>query len=516
MNTIRNLFSTNKKITGNTTSYLSSALLLDEPDYDHVDERRSRYYLYERFYANQIFTYLNTLLSPIKARHSLYKHIRSPYNPVERLVEGYVSYIYGGAVDFTHLRTGAIPIQTDNTSEREAISTVLRHSDFDLHKNLYARYAAKLGDTFIKVVDDTSEGVVYLDVINPHYVEDIRLDRNRNITFIRFSYQVTDDNGNTYTYTEEIDEAEFRTYRDDEAYAYTEINGTPMASWPNPYGFVPVTYAKFRDNGNTYGVNAFYAQMYKIFEVNDVSSLLLDNIRNSVQAIYHAKNVAKGSLSSNRDEATRDMIRILYTQGAGELEPLIAQINIEGAMQKINSLLREIELDLPVLSLHKVREMSQISAVAVKAMYTDAISRITEAMTNLDNPLSKAIQMAIAINGYRGYLPGYNLNYYTDRRASFSILPRDVIADKLSASERMQTLLQLNAESPLTPLILEELGLGQDAKELAEQRAQERRQERIEEALLTTRTEAIQSLSTTGANLRLQLNQGDTGVVPNE
>jgi len=502
---------------GSNAEYTQSSFQTDKSGFDEFKQRQVRYYLAEKYYMNHEFSNLNRMLSAIKAQHNLYRHIRSPFNPTERLVEGYVSSVYGGAIDYDDLRTGAIPIVTSNNRERNGLIDLFTMSNMNSAKNLYARQAAKFGDSFLKVVDLPDNNTVMLQVLDPRNVESVMLNPLGDITFIRIQYEKVDDKGVKYTYTEEIDETTYRTFKNDELYAFNTFGGQALAEWPNPYGFVPVTHAKFRDNGNKFGLNAFFAQMEKINEVNDIASLLFDNIRNTVQAVYHAQNVAKGSLTSNRDEVTRDMIRIIYTQGAGTLTPLISNLNIEGALGAINSVLKEIERDLPVLSLHQVREMSQISSVAVKAMYSDAIKRVNEAMTNLDTPLIKACAMGLAIAGWRGIIPGFGLDYYRAKEYKFSIAIRDVISDQMSNFEKTQILMGTAPDNPLMPLMLETMGYEASQVQETIARSERARQERIEEELIKQANSSITELTTVGNQLRNSANgQGANGLTPNQ
>lgn len=459
---------------------------VNTPEWD--TNRIGRYDLYDHFFYNTVFTELNTALSILKAQYSTYAHIRSPYNPVERAVEGYVSAIYGGRIDLTNIQSGAIPVVSETDSEIEALRFVLRKTGLKTTKNIYARNAARYGDAYLKIVDIPDSRTFRVKSIDPRHITDVRKDHNDDIIYVCIKTSLIDDSGTGYQYKEIITPEYYATYKNDLPFGY---GGRP-AQWDNPYGFVPVVHAKFRDDGAMFGVNAFQAQIPKIIEVNDLASMITDSVRNVITPLVHARGINKGALATNSDEISRDSIRIIYTAaGNGELLPIQMPIDIPGSLATLNRLLDELEDDLPVLALHRIRDMQQVTAPGVTAAFSDVVDRIIEVQSNLDAGVEKILAMAVAIAGMRGYVSGYRLNYYTENRYTFYIDDRPIINDELSKRDKIQALLSLNPELPTAPDILKRLGFTDNEIEALLGRVTEFREDRIEEAVLTNQNTAL-------------------------
>lgn len=493
------------RLSGLTTAatWSDDAFKTDTGRYDRFNERMLRYYLSERYYNNDQYMALNVFHQTLKRRMNLYKHIRGIYNPVERLVEGSVATLYGGRLELDDLSAGAIPIVTENTTEREAITGLFRQSRMKQEKNTYGRNGAKFGDSFWKVVDDESEGVTWLEALDPRKVCYMEKDSRQRITYILIGWIEQRGDDSVVYITEEITPDTVRIYEDEARPDYEHFAGGRVADeYPNPYGFVPVTHGLFRYNGNLYGVNAFWAQRGKIDEMNDVASVLHDNMRNALEQIYHAKGVSKGNLQTNRDEPTRDMIRIIYTASNTELVPLLKSIDVSGATTTLDRMADELAADLPVLSLHTLRDMSEISAPAIRAAYSDAVSRIEETQSNLDVAFERAIAMALAIEGFRGRLPGFNLNYYTDNAWEFHIGNREIIHSEMSDFEVVQALATITPDSPTAELALKRMDFSQDEIDKVIADAQSTRQSALRQSVLSAQAGNLTNLQRAGAAIR--------------
>lgn len=462
----------------------------DSTYWDDDISRQVRYYLYERYYANDIFTTLNQFKETYKKQNNYYKYIRSIYNPVYRIVEGFVAATYGSPIDIENLDVGALAVITDDLRLRDDISNLLQVSQFNRHKSLYGRFAAKYGDSFLKVVDDVDKGTVTIEVVDPRLVETV-IRMGDDIVYARITYDDLDmETGRYTTYTEEYTLDTIRIYNDVTPFGIGEVTGKLIDEYPNLYGFIPIEHARFKDNGSHYGVNSFFALQSKIDEINDTASLLNDNIRNTVQQLYHAKGVNKGGLSSNNNEPTRDDIKIIYTRADAQIIPITNSLNIEGVLSNIDRMQEEIDRDTPVLSLHKLRDMSVVTAPAARAMYTDAVNQILEVQSNLDTPLERIIVKALAISTFRGITSGYT--YTTDY--NFTLKPREVIPSKLSALEMVQSLMNLDMSHPNAKLAMEKIGIPEERINEALALAQSRQLEELENELVRSQLASLNTM----------------------
>lgn len=447
--------------------------LIPTADYpwDDYTARLFRYALYEAYDTNTIYDSVTRFSTQLKDSGSLYAHVRGIYNPVARLNESYVDKIYGGALDFETLTTGAVPLVFGEGADETRLVTALRQvwlwSNLRINKDFYVRTGAKLGDVAWKIVDTAprggqrSAGKVYMEVVHPGKIASVTMDAVHNVKAVTLEYERTDAaTGRDYLYREEIDGDWFRTYRDGQPYAYTEdASGTPVAEWRNPYGFVPLVLVQHRNVGLQWGANAFYAQVGKIDEINDAASLLNDSVRKVVNPMLKATGFRAGSTIQFETD-NRDSVPVLYGPEGTTIEPLTPNINLADAGANVDRLLLELERDLPELALHRVREGGQLTAPGVRAAYADAVGRFKSAMSAYDDGLIRAQKMALSIGGFRGYegFEGITLDSYAAGDLEHYIRDRAIIEDALSKQEKVTVLQALPDRPEVARLILEELG----------------------------------------------------------
>lgn len=456
-------------------TFNEKALIPDERlGWDTFAHRLTRYNLNDAYYNNTV--YRDILVSAERHREArkLYKFVRGIYNPVARQVDLYVAKTYGGALDLETLTGGAVPLIGGNERLYAAIRQLWLWSNWAQQKSLYVRNGAKLGDTFLQVIDEPKKGKVRLEVLHPAKVRDVTVDAVDNVKAIVIEYLRTDPvTGRDYLYTKEIDGDRFATYRDDEPYAYFEDEqGQPVAEWPNPYGFVPVVLTRHKDVGLHFGASSFHSATPKIDELNDAASMLNDQVRKNVNVIWYMGGATKKDLKLDTE---KDTLPLLSGPEGSQPFPMVASLNIADAGANLDRMLIEIERDMPELALYRIRESGNLTAPGVTAGYSDAIDRFIEARGNYDDGLVRAQMMAVSIGGYRGYtnFEGYTLDSYAAGDLEHWIGERPVIDDTLSKKERLDTLQAAGA--PLW-MILQEMGYPQDVidRAMAEKEAQAR------------------------------------------
>lgn len=459
------------------TTYNARALEpIEEFGWDRWDTyyaRLFRYYHYNTYYTNTVYTDLIAYAATHKWQAGLYKHIRGIYNPVARLTDLYVAKVYGGQLDFQGLHKGAIPITVADDQLRTAISQVWKWSNWGQKKSLYVRYGANLGASVIKIVDDRQRQKVRMEVLHPGKIKEVDFDDAGNVKKVVIEYLRQDDETLSYpegtltqplsyTYTEKIDKETFSTFKDGEPFAYyTDASGKPVDKWDNEYGFVPVVIVPHRDLGLRWGANSYHTILHKIDELNDAASLLNDQVRKAVNLIWYFPGVtAKKDIIVTTDD--KDQIPALYgPKDSTNPYPMVFPLNIHDAGENVQSLLEEIERDTPELSLHRVRETGRATAPGVASVYSDATDRIQEARGNYDDGEVRAHQMAIAIGGemqYEGFL-GYNLKSYDRGDLEHYIGERPVIRDMLAKTDRLTALAAIPGTDKLQ---LEELDYDQE------------------------------------------------------
>ena len=452
---------------GNYSVYtydLSSHIPQEWRGWNDYNCRLSRYEVYEGYYHNLAYHTIMSYSQTLKVVESLYKHVRGVYNPVKRLVEAYVAKTYGGMLDIHQARKGVIPIETEDDRVRTAITTLWKDSQWGQKKSLYTRYGAKVGDSFIKVVDDIQKGQVRLEVLDPAKIKELEVDPDGTITKVVIFYYLRYEQRN-YSYQETITPDRFEIESEYEGAFPLNGRNERVTEWDNEYGFVPMVHAQHMDVGMTYGAPAAHGSLHKINELNDLASILNDGMRRQVNLPMVSINAKIGALdfgsdqSSNTtnpaDKPAKDTMDVINLVGSGNNQPdlktLPPTIDIANGLQNIVNIQTEIENDCPELALHRLRDSGNLTAPGVRSAYDDAIAKFQEARGNYDTQLIAAQKMALAIGGFRNYAgyQGFNLLSLENGQVDHQIQERPIINDSMSLTERADyTLRGLQQNAP--------------------------------------------------------------------
>lgn len=464
-------------IQAGVAAFNDAALIpIEDLGYDSYAAKMFRYQMLNRYYTNT--AYKNLIVGATASfnlssnvatasagveRHKidnrLYKRITGIYNPDFRLVEGYVAKTYGGAIDFDKLAKGCLPVQKADDELRLALKRILLWSNWRAQKDLYVRTGAKLGDTFIKIVDEPEAQRVRMELLDPSKVRDATFDPTGKITRLMIEYERYEDTEavrpnqpdkeqRTYTYTEIITPDSVETFKNGQPFGYiNDEGGKPLPKWDNPYGFVPVRHVMHRDEGLMWGAAACQNCIDKIDIINDQASLLNDAIRKSVDVLWLFQGMEKPAEGVSNDD--RDMLKALFiTEGDGvTAQALVPNLPIADTVAHIEHLQEELEADLPELAMPKLRDVSNPTAPAIQSQFSDAIDRYVAAQGNYDDGFVPAWQMAVSIAGFRGYpdFKAYNLVDYVNSNFDFYLAPRPIVEDQLTIQERINFLMQSNA-----------------------------------------------------------------------
>lgn len=453
------------------TTFTEEALIPDERwGWGDYPNRAMRYRLYEGLYHNVAYRQIETYSAVMKHDYDLYKHIRGIYNPVYRLVELIVAKTMGGALDWDGLETGALILTRADPALTEAILQVMQWSNWQTRKSLFARQMTTLGDGFLWIDDDPMRGKVRIEPLHAAKLKAATFDGVGNIkaACIEYEREWMPDGGELKngTYRMDVDKERFATFKDDEPFSWTD---TGLAEWPNEYGFVPLAHGPFKDEGLMWGANCFHTALSKIHEINDAASILNDNIRkaNNItwylagtqagQTLKFSGNLADGTTVSD-PSAQRDKVNTLHGPAGSQPHAMHFPLDIANTGLNIQNLLMELERDMPELTMQRIRDgNSGLSGVAIRNMYGDAVGRLDEAAGNLDDVLIRALQMAVAMGGYRGYdgFGPFNLESYDRGDLDFNIKERQHFEDKLTPQERLQAMQALPENAELARYILE-------------------------------------------------------------
>ncbi len=430
---------------------------IDSWGFDTYVARMFRYFHARTYYHNVAYTSLVSYADSHKADSKLYKQVRGIYNPVKRLIETYVSKCYGGSLDMEDATEGAVPIMAASEQLRDAIRQLWLWSNWGTMKALYVRTGALCGDTFLKVIDDPVAQKVRLEVVDPAKIKSLTLDEVGNIKDVVIEYEKDEEvlttnlfskafQRRTHVYTEHITQERFETYRDGEPFAYyTDPAGQGVSAWDNEYGFIPMVLVRHQQLGADFGGNAFLDFVRKIDEINDNASLLNDQIRKTVQPIWWITGNERSEIDLEYDE--KDIVPMIFGGENSDAKPMIANVQISSAIQNINNQLSELERDMPELGLYRLRDASVLTAPGVRAGWSDAIDRLTDANGNYDDGLVRAQMMAVSMGGLRRYdkFTPFSLDSYARGDLQHFIKNRPIINDSLSEKEKMDYLMTSGA-----------------------------------------------------------------------
>lgn len=438
---------------------------VSELGYDTYKARLARYWHFRLYADNTIFSVIEKYVQQHKKARNLYRHIRSIYNPVSRLINLEVSKVYGGNIDYANkFNAGAIPITGASPDLLAAIDQLFIWSNMGATKNRVVRDGATYGDAALKVIDEPENGRVRLEVLDPRKIADVKVDAVGNVKWIRIEYLRWDEKDKKYyLYAEEIDQERFKTFRGDAAFAwYTSALGQPVSEWDNDYGFVPVRLIKHRDAGDVkFGATSFTPSLNKIDELNDLASMTHDGIRKNIAPLWGIAGTFQQQQTKPKSTAEErdDQGFLKFPQGT-TFTPLVMPLDIVGAINAIDKQIKEIEKDMPQLTLQSIRDRGgDVSGVTIRNLYGDASDQLIETQGNYDPALVAAIQMAVTIGGIRRYrnFEAFDLGSYDRGDLALTIKERPVFPDEVDKQTKINLVLQA-ADSPAMTVVMRELG----------------------------------------------------------
>lgn len=455
--------------------------------------RVARVNLFRDQYANRQYDDVRRLLSS-SGRFNHYKFIRGLENPVTHIVDLYPSLCAGGAIDFDKLKTGALQTIGADETLVQAIIQVLLWSNWGIEKSTFIRDGALTGDAVIKIVDYPQQRKVAGEVMASEFIKEADRDAQGNVKSYVIEYELEEEISSnvfkTYTYREECDKDSFRTFKDNQPFAYFEDErGNPISEWKNPYGFVPLVIVPHkRLTGLKWGVNAYYHIIPQIDAMNDLASRLDDYLGREMAPAW-LFNFGKPKNSSGQEIAfnpsSRDDERVLYIDNPdAKGQSLTHQADADAALQKLARYDANVAKNCPETALPQLRDSGNLTAPGVQAAFRDGEGRIMEAQANYDNGTIRWIQMAITMAAVRGYdkFTAYSIDSYKRGNLTFYIKPRPIIEDKLSKLDELQAWQQTGVNEKVWSI------LGATDEEIAKFKADQQQQQQPPVNNLPTQT----------------------------
>ena len=461
--------------------------------------RKQRYAILFSHYENNAYRDIKQFSQAYKTAFGLYRFTRAIYSPAYRLAEFWKAHLWGGVLD-PDAGDGkevpsCLPIITENEDLRLAIAQIFAWSNWNVKKNVVSLKGTILGDSIIKVVDDTKHDRVYLKSVHPGTIKSISLDPTSNVKEY-YIEEIREDPRKSRSSSSKYVVYGERASRNGEMVVYeTFLNGKPYAwpgnitedengkelsveKWEEPYGFIPMVFIKHNDVGLDWGWSEYHAVQSKIREVDDLASKLSDQIRKSIAAPMLLAGVRDPNTElklktpekkASSPEKGRETIHFVYGDVGAQAHKLYSDLNIEQTAGYIKDILRSIEDDYPELRSDPRNITGEISGRALRMLRQDADDKVKERRPLYDDALARALQMATTIGGMRGYeeFKPFNLESFEKgdmplRIGNRPVFTKDPLED-LEYEEKLWDVASKAASKGMSiPLFLEQHGWEED------------------------------------------------------
>lgn len=466
---------------------------------------RDQYNVLRAYYLNNgLYDVVKNMLVGFGYKAEALKPLR---NPTHRVVEFYAAKLWPGTL-------ASMSIVTDNTALDGAIRQMWEWSNLGSEKQAIARTFPMYGDLFLKAAG--KPGRVYLQNLAPQNVSDFSADERGYLDYIRIDVprlrRKNDGEVEAYTLTEVWDKATqlFRRWEHDKGLTAT-IDQLPTPTERRAFGefgidFIPVVWQPFKNIADERGMAAITPAIDKIDEANRQATRLHAMIFRYNKPLWAASaggvdasgrplppprlGGSSGDKLTMSDDAESD--DILRLPGTSKLDPLVPNLDFEGALKIIDSQMAEIRQDLPEMIYSQLYEHADLSGAAIRNLMAAANDRLLEARGNAETALIRANQMAITIGQNLGLFDG--LGSYENGDFVHSFAERPVwTTTELEKAEIMRA--YTGASVPV---------------ELAAKRAgwQEAEVDELTQALATEQQQATDNASNVG-NILAQLRGGN-------
>ena len=423
----------------------------DGAEFSGTDARRLRYGMLWAIYEASVYRGAShAWAQSYRGQMGLYKFIRSVEAPAAQIAHFHQTHLLGGSLDPEAgdgiKAPSCLPILTRNEAIRPAISLLWQWSNWQTRKDVLTLQGSVLGDFAIRVVDDVPRQKVYMRLVHPgsissldldpfgnvkgYTLEEVREDPRTPAKSVVYREMVTRD-GNSIIYT---------TYKDDLEFAWPGNEGprgTPVSSWEEPYGFVPLVWGRHIDIGLDYGWSEYHTALPVFRELDDIASALDDQIRKQVNAPWLMAGVDKPepaptprrtAATATNPEQARQEVPIFYGPVGAQPHALVLPLDIGGVNERLENLHAKLRRDYPELQADIQTASGDASGRALRVARQRAEAKALARRAAYDDALVRAQQMALAIGGYRGIFQGLGLDSYAGGALDHSIGARPVFA----------------------------------------------------------------------------------------
>lgn len=365
------------------------------------------------------------------------RKLQEIYNPAQRAVEFFVDTVWPGPLEKAH------PLQIDS-SKGDLIADSIRQiwiwSNWAQRKAVAIRWAGITGNVFIRVARPLPRGPemeapqrVFMQLIRPRFMTYMETDERDYITLARLDIPQTvsastdgKQTGMSTTYQTELwERGRLRIWHQDKgpqrpvAELGEPVYEVDLEQWG--LDFIPIVHAKHHDLGDDQGVGAYTLQLSKINELNRLATRLHQILfrHNDVTWALEANMMdpsgrpippprLRNIEAPDTDVETVEMggERFYRLPGMAKLTSLIPQLNYGAHLDAVVAQMEEIERDLPQLAYYKLKDLPEMSGIALRTMLMPALAKARQVRGSMEESLVRAHKMALTIGREVGAFTG--------------------------------------------------------------------------------------------------------------
>ena len=336
-----------------------------------VLERRRSYYdgsVYKQAFAG---------LGPLSAY--MQSKTRPLYLPMHRAVDVDAGIIPGG---------WEWPEPGDGITEAQIAGwNVARRKVFDWSRwnvegVLYVHYGAECGLSVLRVSDIRDAGIIQLSPIDPAKVLLIESGQYDTTWATAFYVDKRVRKGNVGEYAEVITPEAVRTFWDGEPVG---VEGRE-SEYVNELGFVPFVEVEHKTTGRKYGECTYQATMPMLDEVNEIATDLAKNIKQHGDPQWVITGAEASDMVHSGDN-------IWFIPKEGKAEPLVAKIDIKGALDFVAEIAQNMKSSLPELAFDELMSKNQIATATVELQLMELVLKIKRVRPNYDQGIVDALKL---------------------------------------------------------------------------------------------------------------------------
>lgn len=340
-------------------------------------QRVGKFSTYRRFVDGTIYRDSNFRLA-----HQLYAETKALFSFLARAVDLDIALVPGMMAPW------ALNEDTPNAI-LAAQAQLYEWSSWPIVSDEWLEDGASLGEAMLKIVP--VPGMVQLQRLKPELcMLTAHLDPATKQTVdlaLIIDRAALDNTGERYEYAEAITPTQIRTYYNGDPHGY---NGNPDR-YDNPLGFVPVV----ATSNDSECRPTFAKTLEQITSVNEFASYLGETIGRAIDAQWAITGAEQSDL-------TKSGGNVWFLPSGAELQAVIAQIDIPGALSFIQEVKMETKSNLPELAFDDLRSKAQIATETLEVQLVELDAKIWKMRRRYDQGLIRAHQMAALAAGLTG------------------------------------------------------------------------------------------------------------------